>query len=214
MYRFILLTTLLLTSTLFAKPSTYTVFGQEYQVISNPEHYQETGLCSWYGGQFHGKKTANGEIFDMNKISAAHKTLPLGSVVEITNLDNQKTLVVTINDRGPFVKGRIIDVSFAGAKKLGMVGKGTAHVSIRYIGSIRPKKPHSLQIGAFRSAQHAAIQRHFIRSKLSQKIPAQFGIHKRGKYFTLVIEPSDHKTLKFLKDKLKHLEVEFFELKS
>lgn len=92
--------------------------------------YTEKGLASWYGGKFHGRATASGEIYDMYEMTAAHKTLPLGTVVEVRNLDNGRKIKVKVNDRGPFVKGRIIDLSFAAAKKIEMVGPGTAHVKV------------------------------------------------------------------------------------
>ncbi|MBE9557467.1 MAG: septal ring lytic transglycosylase RlpA family protein [Proteobacteria bacterium] len=95
--------------------------------------YEESGIASWYGPNFHGKKTANGEIFDMNLIGAAHKTLPLPSVVRVTNLENGRSLIVRINDRGPFVRGRIIDMSKRAAELLGMTSKGTAMVHVRLL---------------------------------------------------------------------------------
>ncbi|MFQ5901602.1 MAG: septal ring lytic transglycosylase RlpA family protein [Thermodesulfobacteriota bacterium] len=91
------------------------------------------GRASWYGKDFHGKRTANGEIYDMYKVSAAHKTLPLGTIVRVKNLDNAKTVVLKINDRGPFVKGRIIDLSYAAAKKIGMVEKGVTDVRLKVL---------------------------------------------------------------------------------
>ncbi len=93
----------------------------------------ETGGASWYGGKFQGRLTANGEIFDTNKFTAAHKTLPFNTIVEVTNLDNSKTVLVRINDRGPFVKGRIIDLSRAAAEKIGLVGRGVGHVQLKVI---------------------------------------------------------------------------------
>ena len=95
--------------------------------------YQETGIASWYGPQFHGKQTANGEIFDMNTLSAAHRTLPLPSVVRVTNLDNGRSLKVRINDRGPFARGRIIDMSRRGAQLLGFERAGTATVRVEIL---------------------------------------------------------------------------------
>jgi rare lipoprotein A len=92
--------------------------------------YTERGLASWYGPGFNGRRTANGEIYDMHAMTAAHKTLPFGTVVEVYNRDNGKSTRVRINDRGPFVKGRIIDLSKKGAKKIDMIGTGTARVEI------------------------------------------------------------------------------------
>ena len=100
--------------------------------------YDEQGIGSWYGEQFHNRRTANGEIFDMDLPSAAHKTLPLPSIVEVTNLDNGRKLVVRVNDRGPFVDGRIIDLSRAAAQDLGFADQGTARVRVRYVGPADP----------------------------------------------------------------------------
>ncbi len=93
----------------------------------------ETGGASWYGGKFQGRLTANGEIFDTNKFTAAHKTLPFNTIVRVTNLSNNKSVLVRINDRGPFVAGRIIDLSRAAAEKIGLVGKGVVQVKLTVV---------------------------------------------------------------------------------
>lgn len=112
--------------------------------------WTETGVASWYGGKFHGRRTANGEIYDMYGVSAAHKTLPFDTVLEVRNLDNGKRLQVRINDRGPFVKGRIIDLSFTAAQKLGMVGPGTARVRIRVLGEAEIRGRYfTIQVAAY-----------------------------------------------------------------
>ncbi|MBM3572124.1 MAG: septal ring lytic transglycosylase RlpA family protein, partial [Alphaproteobacteria bacterium] len=95
--------------------------------------YNETGIASWYGKEFHGKPTANGEVFDMNKISAAHRTLPMPSVVRVTNLDNGRSIVARVNDRGPFAHGRIIDMSRRGSQLLGFEMQGTAKVRVEIL---------------------------------------------------------------------------------
>jgi len=92
--------------------------------------YEEVGVASWYGKQYHGRKTASGETFKMNGLTAAHRTLPLGITAKVTNLDNGRSVKVRINDRGPFVEGRILDVSYGAAKKLDMVRAGLARVRI------------------------------------------------------------------------------------
>jgi len=125
-----------------------------------------TGIASWYGPDFNGKLTASGEVYDMNALTAAHKTLPLGTIVEVKNLDNGRTVRLTINDRGPFVRGRIIDLSYRGAKELGVVKKGTARVRVtplgrdaRYIRYIKVNEggsgEYTVQLGAFRSKEKA-----------------------------------------------------------
>lgn len=93
----------------------------------------QTGLVSWYGPQFHGRRTANGEVFDMDGISAAHKTLPFDTLLEVKNLDNGRTLEVRVNDRGPFIRGRILDLSRGAARKIGLIGAGVARVEIRIV---------------------------------------------------------------------------------
>ncbi len=94
---------------------------------------REKGIASWYGGKFHGRKTASGERYDMNKLTAAHKTLPFGTRVRVTNLDTGRNVVVRINDRGPFVRGRIIDLSRAAARKVDMIRSGTARVLVEVL---------------------------------------------------------------------------------
>lgn len=108
----------------------YCVLGKCYFPLLSAEGYVEEGIASWYGPQFHGKKTSSGEIFDMNGMTAAHKTLPLGTYVRVTRLDNGRWIIVRINDRGPFVGDRIIDLSRRAAEELGMIPNGTARVRI------------------------------------------------------------------------------------
>lgn len=111
----------------------YTISGREY-VPQEDVNYSAVGLASWYGDDFHGRYTANGEVFDMNSISAAHKTLPLPSYVRVTNLANHKSLVVRVNDRGPYVGDRVIDLSVRSAQLLGFYGHGLAKVKVDYVG--------------------------------------------------------------------------------
>ncbi len=111
-------------------PQPYRVGKQWYQPIPDADGFRQRGTASWYGQKFHGRKTSNGERYDMYGVSAAHKTLPFDTVVRVHNLRNGRQLDVRINDRGPFVKGRIIDLSYGAAEKLGVVGPGTAPVEI------------------------------------------------------------------------------------
>lgn len=115
------------------KPYSYTVRGRQYHVNPNIKSYSKTGIASWYGPGFHGKKTANGERYNQNAMTAAHKTLPLGSVVRVKNLSNGKSVVVRINDRGPYAHGRIIDLSKKAAGKIDMHANGTAKVRVTLI---------------------------------------------------------------------------------
>ena len=110
----------------------YKVMGQWYTPKEDFD-YNEVGIASWYGKDFHAKYTANGEVYDMNSLTAAHKTLPLPSIVRVTNLENGRSLVLRINDRGPFVNGRIIDVSKRGAQLLGFQNQGTAKVRVEVL---------------------------------------------------------------------------------
>ncbi len=109
----------------------YTVLGKSYRVMDSAEGYVERGVASWYGQKFHGRLTSSREVYDMCSFSAAHKTLPLPSVVRVTNLDNGRSVVVRVNDRGPFHAGRIIDLSYAAAVRLGVDRTGTARVEVR-----------------------------------------------------------------------------------
>lgn len=110
----------------------YLVAGVRYFPRFDP-NYNQTGIASWYGEPFHGRDTANGERYDMNELTAAHKTMPMPSTVRVTNLDNGRTLMLRVNDRGPFVTGRIIDISRRGAQLLGFYRKGTAKVRVEFV---------------------------------------------------------------------------------
>jgi rare lipoprotein A len=111
----------------------YTVFGKSYAPVVNKEPTKERGMASWYGRKFHGQKTASGEPYDMFAMTAAHKTLPIPSYARVTNVKNGLSVVVRINDRGPFHGGRVIDLSYAAASRLGFVGAGSGEVEIQSI---------------------------------------------------------------------------------
>jgi len=113
--------------------SPYTVLGKSYEVMPTEEGYNERGVASWYGEKFHGHKTSNGEVFDMFLASAAHKSLPIPSFLRVTNLDNNRNIIVRVNDRGPFHGDRVIDLSYAAALKLGYADRGTARVQLESI---------------------------------------------------------------------------------
>ena len=112
----------------------YTINGERYEPLSSYGGFVQSGIASWYGIDFHGKTTSNGEMYNMYAMTAAHKTLPLGVYVKVSNKDNGRDAVVRINDRGPFVAGRIIDLSYSAAKDLGVVEGGTASVTIEALG--------------------------------------------------------------------------------
>ena len=114
------------------------------------------GVASWYGADFHGKPTSSGEIYDMYQLTCAHNTFPLGTMVMVTNLENGRSVELKVNDRGPFVKERIIDLSYAAARILGMWEKGTASVKVEGLGPlIEPNQPFTLQVGSFTDEANA-----------------------------------------------------------
>lgn len=118
----------------------YKVAGKTYRPEANP-HYDQTGMASWYGSQFHGRKTANGDIFNMNALTAAHTTLPMPSFVRVTNMDNGRWLILKVNDRGPFVGNRLIDVSRRAAQLLGFEKKGVTQVRVQAVTGPRGELP-------------------------------------------------------------------------
>ncbi len=147
----------------------YEVDGQRYQPLRNHQGFSQRGVASWYGKKFHGRLTSNGEIYNMYAMTAAHKTLPLGVEVKVTNQRNGKSVLVRINDRGPFVAGRIIDLSYAAAQKLDIVAQGTAPVRIVALGYPHREGEkntysaplnydagsYAVQVGAFSQAENA-----------------------------------------------------------
>ncbi|RMH51974.1 MAG: septal ring lytic transglycosylase RlpA family protein [Zetaproteobacteria bacterium] len=161
----------------------YRVGGRWYHPLQSAAGYDETGIASWYGRDFHGRRTANGEIYDMHAMTAAHKTLPLPTMVRVTNLENGRSVVVRVNDRGPFVKNRLIDLSYAAARALGFDRKGTARVRVQALegaasaappppvasasptGSLPPDAVY-VQVGAFSSYANA--------ERLRRRLQARF----------------------------------------
>ena len=144
-------------------PESYQVLGKRYHVLADSKNYIKRGIASWYGNKFHGKKTANGETYDMFAMTAAHKTLPIPSYTRVTNLQNQRSVVVRINDRGPFHNNRIIDLSYTAAVKLGIQQTGTGFVEVRSLEPGQAKMDSSanvaqtiyLQVGAFNNQINA-----------------------------------------------------------
>lgn len=136
-------------------PPFYEVFGRRYYVLDSAENFVERGIASWYGPDFHKQRTSSGETYDMYAMTAAHKTLPLPTWVEVTNLENGRSVVVKVNDRGPFVGDRIIDLSYAAAQALDMVRAGTARVEVRAIDPPSATLVASTERGARESARAA-----------------------------------------------------------
>ena len=148
----------------------YTINGERYEPLASHEGFFQSGLASWYGNDFHGKSTSNGESYDMHAMTAAHKTLPLGVFVKVRNRNNGRETVVRINDRGPFVTGRIIDLSYSAAKDIGIAESGTAPVRIEALGyldqSVKGRTTYralasydrgsfGIQVGAFGNLENA-----------------------------------------------------------
>lgn len=125
----------------------------------NLSAWEQTGVASWYGGIFQGRQTANGEVYDTWGYTCAHKSLPFGTILEVTNLSNNLTVRVRVNDRGPFVDDRIIDLTYAAARDLDMIRDGTAEVRIFTEPETMPKVRFNIQIGAWRELENAAVHR-------------------------------------------------------
>jgi rare lipoprotein A len=134
-------------------PPVYEVFGETYYTRGDSADYRERGVASWYGEDFHGRSTANGETYNMHALTAAHKTLPIPTWVEVTNLENDRRVIVKVNDRGPFVAGRIIDLSYAAATELDMIRAGTARVEVRALGVPVGGALPGTQVAAAREAE-------------------------------------------------------------
>ena len=135
--------------------SPYTVLGKQYHVMDRTRGYVEKGTASYYGAKFHGRRTSNQEVYDMYAFTAAHKTLPLPSFARVTNLDNGQSVVVRVNDRGPFHEGRVIDLSYAAAVKLGIVARGTGRVEVR---ALQPGDDDAPRSAAARAPQPAPVR--------------------------------------------------------
>ncbi len=127
------------------------------QVAKQKATYRETGVAAWYGREMHGRKTARGDIFDMYGLSAAHRTLPLGTIVHVTNRDNFKSISVIINDRGPFLKDRFLDLSYGAANELGFVPQGIARVKIEVLDAGNSPAQYTVQAAVFTEEENALL---------------------------------------------------------
>ena len=172
----------------YGNPDSYVVFGRRYHTLKDGRGYNERGIASWYGSKFHGRRTSSGEPYDMYAMTAAHKSLPLPSYARVTNLRNNRSVIVRVNDRGPFHDNRLIDLSYTAAWKLGIIGEGTGLVEVSVIDPSAPKplvaepepvipaeKPVAgglpelfLQVGAFGNAGNAG--------RLKQRLEEQLQI--------------------------------------
>ncbi|MFZ0241150.1 MAG: septal ring lytic transglycosylase RlpA family protein [Desulfobacterales bacterium] len=136
----------------------YQIDGIWYYPRADADGFRQSGLASWYGDPFHGRKTANGETYDMHGISAAHKTLPFNTVVKVRNLDNGREIQVRVNDRGPFVRDRVIDLSYGAAKQIGLVGPGTARVELVTLGAVRSAGEPVIASGDFVPVDYSSVK--------------------------------------------------------
>ncbi len=172
-------------------PKPYRVGSTWYYPIEEANGFRQQGIASWYGKQFHGKRTSSGEIYNMYDMTAAHKTLPLGTYVRVQNLENKRIVDVKINDRGPFVRKRIIDLSYAAAKQIAIVGPGTGPVEIMVLkapalsveGNSYPVDYYSgdftIQVGAFKNRKNAENLKRELESEYSDvSISSYFNGHE------------------------------------
>lgn len=174
----------------YGNPASYEVFGKRYYTLSESQGYSARGIASWYGSKFHGRRTSSGEPYDMYAMTAAHKTLPLPSYARVTNLKNNRSVVVKVNDRGPFHDNRLIDLSYSAAWKLGITGEGTGLVEVTTVEAGQPEpKPRRiaapvskrrgalpelfLQVGAFGDSNNA----NRLKTRLEEQLKTSVLIH-------------------------------------
>lgn len=169
--------------------SDYTLFGQHYEIMPTAEGYVEEGYASWYGEKFHGHTTSNGETYDMYQVTAAHKTLPLPTFVEVTNLENGESVIARVNDRGPFHEDRIIDMSYAAAVRLGFANRGVARVRVEALtpgmNDTEESPEYWLQFGAFSQLESARRAR----ASLAQEFDEDLVINEGGDFHRVRMGP-------------------------
>lgn len=194
----------------YGNPSSYKVFGQNYYPINSSKNFTQTGMASWYGTKFHGRKTSSGEIYDMYAMTAAHKTLPLPTYAKVTNLENNKTIIVKINDRGPFHDNRIVDLSYAAATKLGILGKGTAKVKLSAINPGDHELSDELitmQIGAFSNRAYAEDLTEAASNIFKHPIKMSSIVNKNTNIYKVHIGPFPSNDYDAIKSKLNDLNI-------
>lgn len=194
-----------LTKSKSGNPSSYIVNGRRYYVLDSAAGYKQRGIASWYGPNFHGKNTSSGETYNMHALTAAHKTLPIPVYVQVTNLENGKKVTVKVNDRGPFAKGRIIDLSYAAANKLDMIRKGTAQVEVvaldasgnRYTEKARPVAYNEtsregslyIQLGSFSENANARQYLNQLSSDNETALSIKKVATEQGEFYRVLIGP-------------------------
>jgi rare lipoprotein A len=182
-------------------PYQYEQFGKIYEIMQENVGYLEIGVASWYGTKFHGRLTAMGETYDMFGLTAAHKTLPLPTIVKVTNLDNGQSIIVRVNDRGPFHDDRLIDLSWGAAKALGFENQGTASVVVEAIdelnhpelGQSKHQESYYLQVGAFTALARAEKQLKNVKLAVPEEVPVRILTSeiKTGMLYKVWIGPLD-----------------------
>jgi len=190
----------------YGNPESYVVYGKRYHTLSSSKGYRERGMASWYGTKFHGKRTSSGEPYNLYGMTAAHKTLPLPTYVQVTNLDNGRSVIVKVNDRGPFHDDRIIDLSYTAAAKLGILGKGTGRVEVSAIDSgagttesrvaasgaipvTTAEQTLYLQVGAFSSPSNAERLRNEIREQQIAGVRIVESMGASGTFYKVQVGP-------------------------
>ncbi|MRI33578.1 septal ring lytic transglycosylase RlpA family lipoprotein [Endozoicomonas sp. OPT23] len=181
------------------KDSPYTLNGITYTPMPSANGYEEVGVASWYGTKFHGKRTANGEVYDLYGMTAAHKTLPLPSYVRVMNRDNGRSVVLRVNDRGPFHSNRVIDLSYAAAKRLGFANVGVANVKVEGIDveafaarqeqEARSKQQLFVQMAALKNYHNAQMLRRAISETIAGEIQVMKGDEKPDPLYRIRIGP-------------------------
>ncbi|ACJ18368.1 septal ring lytic transglycosylase RlpA family protein [Coxiella burnetii] len=204
----------------YGNPSSYTVNGKRYHVLKTARGYQRRGIASWYGTKFHGQLTSTREPYNMLAMTGASPVLPIPCFVRVTNLSNGRSVVVKINDRGPFAPNRILDLSYAAAKKLGYVNRGTALVEVKAIDFTHPHSPTKsvtlakaaspshlfIQLGAFRERTHAENLKRELRAYIKKPIFVLRSIYNQLPLYRVQIGPlSNINESNYLHDELKKL---------
>lgn len=175
----------------YGNPGSYEIAGRTYKVLQNSSGYKVRGIASWYGTKFHSQRTSSGDQYDMYAMTAAHKTLPLPTYVKVKNLKNGREAIVKVNDRGPFHSGRVIDLSYAAAAKLGVFPTGTAPVEIEALSTGKRVAHYYVQAGAFSSQQFANL----LQKKLSKLTPSPVTIEKYRQRYIVKVGPFANKTM-------------------
>lgn len=175
----------------YGNPKYYVVSGRKYHVLPTANGYFKRGVASWYGTKFHGRKTSSREPYDVYAMTGASTDLPIPSFVRVTNLQNHRSVIVKINDRGPFAANRILDLSYAAAMKLGYADKGTAFVEVKSITFDEHYQPHTervyLQLGAFRSLSNAQSLKSRAAELIHKPIVILKGLHQQSHLYRVLI---------------------------